>query len=384
MTDRLLETIRTTMHSCAVQLTPLTLYRFIMLVASLSLLSFSTITQSSNNAYQVETVAEGLNFPWAMDFLPNGDVLVTERQGKVRVIREGQVLKDDVKGVPTVYFAGQGGLLDIMLDRNFAQNRTLYLSFAHGDRNDNACRLVSAKLAANGNSYELQDLTPIFTAQPSKSTAHHYGGRLAQLDDGSVLMTVGDGFNYREQAQTLDNHFGKTIRVKADGTVPMDNPFLGVESALPEIYSLGHRNQQALLVENQVIYQHEHGPQGGDEVNIIRAGANYGWPIATLGIDYTGARISPFSSYDGMESAKVDWTPSIAPSSMTMHNGHLYVTTLAEQSIRKLHIEGDVITDQGIVFDQLNERLRDIASAPDGHLYVLTDGSKARLIRIVD
>ena len=352
--------------------------------------------QGNKPSYQLETIASGLAFPWAMAFLTNGDVLVTERQGKIKVVRDGEVLANDVKGVPEVYFAGQGGLLDIMLDQHYAQNQRLYLSFAYGGRNANATRLVSAELASVNNGYELRNIQVLFTAQPSKSTAHHYGARIAQMSDGSLLMTVGDGFNYREQAQTLDNHFGKTIRVLADGSAPTDNPdFSGKKlgnatvsdiSALPEIYSIGHRNQQALLVHGDTIYQHEHGPQGGDEVNVIYPGHNYGWPIATLGIDYTGARISPFSSYDGMESPKVDWTPSIAPSSMAMHKGDLYVTALAEKSIRKLSINGDTINDQGVVFkqlfEQLNERLRDIKSAPDGHLYVLTDGDNGRLIKI--
>lgn len=377
MTARLSIILLTVMHFAR--------YSAVLALLPLSWFSNATFAQSHINVDdKIQTVADGLNLPWAMAFLPNNDVLITERQGTIRIVRQNTVLEDTVKGVPAVYFAGQGGLLDIMLDRDFTQNRTVYLSLAHGDRRNNACRLVSAKLVSSGNGYELQNLTPIFTAQPSKSTSHHYGGRIAQLDDGSVLMTVGDGFNYREQAQTLDNHFGKIIRVKTDGTPPIDNPFLNEKDALPEIYSFGHRNQQALLVENGVIYQNEHGPQGGDEVNIIRAGVNYGWPIATLGIDYTGARISPFSSYDGMESPKVDWTPSIAPSSMTMHKGHLYVTTLAEKSIRKLKVDGDDVIDQGVVVEQLNERLRDITSAPDGHLYVLTDGDNARLVRIIN
>jgi len=221
-----------------------------------------------------------------------------------------------------------------------------------------------------------------------KSTAHHYGARIAQMPDGSLLMTVGDGFNYREQAQTLDNHFGKTIRVQRNGSVPSDNPFNETEDALPEIYSIGHRNQQGLLVDRGVIYQNEHGPQGGDEVNIITAGANYGWPIATFGIDYTGARISPFENYEGMQAPLVDWTPSIAPSSMAMHNGKLYVTSLAERSIRELTVienqkENLQIKDQGIVFTQLSTRLRDVVSGPDGHLYVVADGDDARIVRII-
>lgn len=365
-----------------------TTLRLPLLCSLLSALTFSAFAQEHKTAeqtnYTLITIADGLIQPWAMAFLPNGDILVTERQGNIKVIRDNAILANNVAGVPEVYFAGQGGLMDVMLDKDFASNRTVYLSLAHGKRSANATQLVSAKLASNDDGYELQDLTVLFTAQPAKNTAHHHGARIAQMADRSLLMTVGDGFNYREQAQTLDNHFGKIIRVQADGKAPKNNPFYNSDHALPEIFSLGHRNQQALLVSNGTVYENEHGPKGGDEVNIIHAGRNYGWPIATFGIDYNGARISPFTSYPNMESPKVDWTPSIAPSSMAMHNGNLYVTSLAEKSIRKLSIKGEQIVDQGVVFSQLNERLRDIESSPNGSLYVLTDGDKARLIKILE
>lgn len=334
--------------------------------------------------YKLHTVVSGLEASWAMAFLPNQDILVTERAGKIRIVRDGKLLETGVTGVPEVYYAGQGGLLDIMLDNDFAQNRLIYLSFSHGKRRANATRLVSAKLVSSADGYELQDLTVVFTAQPTKKTAHHYGARIAQLDDGSLLMAVGDGFNYREQAQTLDNHFGKIIRVNRDGSVPNSNPFVDTDNALPEIYSLGHRNQQGLIVDEGVVYQNEHGPRGGDEVNIIEAGVNYGWPIATFGIDYNGAKISPFTSYQGMQSPLVDWTPSIAPSSMTMHKGKLYVTSLAEQSIRELEVNDNSIIDNGVVFESLSQRLRDVVTGTDGFLYVLTDGDDASIIKIME
>ncbi len=329
---------------------------------------------------QIQTVAKGLRSPWAMAFLPNGDLLVTQRNGQLRVVRDQRLLESPVTGAPKVYHAGQGGLLDIMLDKDFAENRTVYLSFAHGKRRANAARLISATLTQNGEGYSLDKQTVLFTAQPMKSTAHHYGARIAQLSDGSLIMTVGDGFDYREQAQTLDNHFGKIVRVNRDGSTPSNNPFINTEGALPEIYSFGHRNQQSLLVNNGVIYENEHGPKGGDEVNIIEAGVNYGWPIATNGIDYNGARISPFTSYQGTQDPIIDWTPSIAPSSMAMHKGHLYVTSLAERSLRKLQVDGKNITDLGIVFPKLNTRLRDVVSGPDGYLYVMTDDGHIKRI----
>ena len=335
-------------------------------------------TLRAEREYSVLTITQGLEFPWAMAFLPNEDILITERTGSIRVVREGQLLDAPVTGVPQVYYAGQGGLLDIMLDQDFANNKTLYLSFAYGDRKANGTRLISAILQGN----TLTEQKVLFTAEPLKNTAHHYAGRIAQLKDGSLLLSVGDGFDFREQAQELDSHLGKIIRIDRNGRAPSDNPFVSDSKAKPEIWTLGHRNQQALLVANGIVYENEHGPQGGDEVNIIEPGLNYGWPIITQGIDYNGARITPFTEYKGMQQAQVDWTPSIAPSSMTMHEGSLYVTSLAEKSIRRLRIDGDKIVDEGVVFPELTLRLRDIVSAPDGHLYVLSDGDNAELLKI--
>jgi glucose/arabinose dehydrogenase len=332
--------------------------------------------------YSTTLVASGFNLAWAHEFLPNGDILVTERSGSIKVVRDGKILTTDVSNVPEVYFAGQGGLLDIMLDADFTINRTLYLSYAFGSAKGNATRLVSAVLNANKDSYQLDDINTVFTASPLKQTPQHYSGRIAQMADGTLLLTVGDGFDYREQAQKLDSHLGKIIRVNRDGSVPADNPFVIKEGAKPEIWSYGHRNHQALLVANGVVYQNEHGPKGGDEVNIIEPGLNYGWPVITLGRDYNGAQVTPYTEYPGMQQPLVDWTPSIAPSSMAFLKNTLYVTALAEQSIRKLSVNGNQIIDQGKVFSEIEGRIRDIAIGPDGMLYVLTDGDEAQLIKI--
>jgi glucose/arabinose dehydrogenase len=332
--------------------------------------------------YSTAMIASGLNQPWAHEFLPNGDILVTERVGSIKVVRDGALLAANVSNVPDVYFAGQGGLLDIMLDADFKSNRTVYLSYAYGSFKGNATRLISAKLIAKKDSYQLDDIQTVFTASPLKQAPQHYSGRIAQMADGTLLLTVGEGFDYREQAQKLDNHLGKIIRVNRDGSVPVDNPFVKKEGAKPEIWSYGHRNHQALLVANGVVYQNEHGPKGGDEVNIIKPGLNYGWPIITRGRDYNGAQVTPYNEYPGMEQPLVDWTPSIAPSSMVFHNNSLYVTALAEQSIRKLSINGNQITDQGKVFTEIKGRIRDISTSPDGKLYVLTDGEEAQLVKI--
>lgn len=327
----------------------------------------------------ITTIATGLKSPWAMAFTQDGDILITERAGRIRVVRNGKLLPDSISNVPAVYHAGQGGLLDIQLDRDFAQNRILYLSFAHGDAKANATRLVAAELEEN----QLVNVRVLFTSSPTRSTAHHYAGRIAQLPDNTLLLTVGDGFNYREQAQKLDSHLGKIIRVNRRGGAPEDNPFVGQPEAKPEIWSLGHRNMQGLTVVEGTVYEHEHGPQGGDEINAIKAEQNYGWPVITQGIDYNGARISPFTEYPNMQQPLVDWTPSIAPSGMAYSNGHLFVTTLAEGSIRKVKVNADgSLEDLGIVYPNLRERLRDIEVGPDGHLYVLTDGPDARLLRL--
>ncbi|GHA04302.1 glucose dehydrogenase [Arenicella chitinivorans] len=338
-----------------------------------------TSTQLAVADSNITTVASGLKSPWAMAFTTQGDILITERAGRIRVVRDGQLQPDSIANVPSVYHAGQGGLLDIQLDREFANNRTLYLSLAHGDAKANATRLVAAELDQN----QLTNVRVLFTSAPTRATPHHYAGRIAQLPDNTLLLTVGDGFNYREQAQRLDSHLGKIIRVNREGQAPNDNPFIGQPGAKPEIWSIGHRNMQGLTLVADTVYEHEHGPQGGDEINRIEPGKNYGWPVITQGIDYSGARISPFTDYPNMQQPLLDWTPSIAPSGMAYSEGHLYVTALAEGAIRKIKINTDgQLDDLGIVYPDLRERLRDIAVGPDGFLYVLTDGPEARLLRL--
>lgn len=336
-----------------------------------------------SHQYSTTVVANGLVHAWAHEFLPNGDILVTERGGSIKVVRDGAILNTDVNNVPEVYYAGQGGLLDIMKDVDFASNKRIYLSYASGSARGNATRLISATLESNGDSYQLAEINNIFTASPLKKGPQHYSGRIAQMDDGTLLLTVGDGFDYREQAQKLDNHLGKIIRINRDGSVPSNNPFIARKGAKAEIWSYGHRNHQSLALANGFVYQNEHGPKGGDEVNIIQPGLNYGWPVITRGRDYNGALVTPFTEYPGMEQPLVDWTPSIAPSSMAFYKNKLYVTSLAEQSIRVLSIDADnKLTDQGTVFESIEGRIRDISVGPDDKLYVLTDGDQAQLIRI--
>ncbi len=365
-----------------------TLLKFRRIIALLCIntaVSITAIAQHSNvttEQYATNVIVSGLVQPWAHEFLPNGDILVTERGGTIKVVRDGIILNTAVANVPDVYFAGQGGLLDIMKDIDFANNQLIYLSYAYRGEGGNATRLVSARLISNADGYELSNVNHLFTASPLIQTPQHYSGRIAQMTDGTLLLTIGDGFDYREQAQKLDSHLGKIIRVNRDGSAPADNPFIGRDDALPEICSYGHRNHQSLVIANGVVYQNEHGPKGGDEVNIIRPGANYGWPVITYGRDYNGANITPYTEYPSMEQPLVDWTPSTAPSSMVYYQNKLYVAALAEKSIRELSIENGKISDNGKVFEAIDDRIRDIAVGPDRKLYVLTDGDKAQLIQI--
>jgi glucose/arabinose dehydrogenase len=325
----------------------------------------------------VETLAEGLVNPWSMAFLQDGTMLVTERDGKLRIIRDGALVPEPVAGVPTPYVKSQGGLFDILLHPDFASNRTLFLTYAAGTPQSNATRVISAVF--DGSS--LTDIKTIFETATKKDTPVHYGARMALMPDRTMLVTIGDGFNYREKAQDLSNGLGKIVRINLDGSIPSDNPFVGKEGALPEIYSYGHRNEQGLAVDPNTgtIWETEHGPMGGDEVNIIEAGANYGWPIATYGLDYSGAQISPFTEYEGAKQPLKYWVPSIGPSGLAIYKGDLFaawtgdllVGAMAKTALHRLDIEDGKIVGEERYLD--GERIRDVRVGPDGAIYVTTE-----------
>lgn len=345
------------------------------------------VTSANAAEYKIETVVDGLSYPWAIAFLPDGDMLVTERPGRLRRISNGKLQAEPVDNLPDVVVGGQGGLFDIILDPEFAINQRLYLSFASGSKSANATRVISARLVNN----TLKDVSIIFTAFPAKDTPHHFGGRLAFLPDQTLLVTVGEGFDYRKQAQLLDNHFGKLIRINKDGTVPSDNPFVGRDDALPEIWTYGHRNQQGLLVSiDGTVWLHEHGPRGGDELNIIKPGKNYGWPAITYGMDYSGAYVSPYTEAKGMEQPVTYWVPSIAPSGFCEYsgdafpywNGNLFVAALAEKSVRRLVMGNGEVLLQETMFTELNQRIREVREGPDGYLYLLTDSDEGQIVRV--
>ncbi|MEM1231239.1 MAG: PQQ-dependent sugar dehydrogenase [Pseudomonadota bacterium] len=324
----------------------------------------------------VETIADDLSYPWALAFLPEGDFLVTERTGTLRRVSRDGVVSDPLDGVPPVYFAGQGGLMEVRLHPQFEDNGLVYLSYAHGDAQANAMRVIRGRLTATG----LAEVEPVFTVSPMKDTPVHYGGRLAFMADGTLLITTGDGFNYREAAQDLKSLLGKTVRVTDSGDVPPDNPFVGDDRADPRIFSYGHRNPQGLVVdaEAQTIYLHEHGPMGGDEINVLSGGQNYGWPAATWGMDYTGAHVSPFQTLPGVTDPMHVWTPSIAPSGMTLWRGALLVGALVDQEVRAVPLDGG---EERRDFVSLDTRVREVRSGPDGCLYLLTDGAGGALLR---
>lgn len=334
--------------------------------------------------FQLEVLTEELQAPWSIAVINETELLITEREGTLRYW-DGE-LSEAIKGVPEVFFKGQGGLLDVVLHPKYAQNQWVYLTYASGDAQNNALEIVRGKLDKSGPIPELLESEVVFTVTPTKDTPVHCGGRLAFLPDGTFLVTSGDGFDYRESAQVGDSLLGKVLRLNADGTIPTDNPFLSNDSVHDAVYSLGHRNPQALLYDPRraTIFSNEHGPAGGDEINIIEAGKNYGWPVITNGKDYSGANISPFKSYPGMEQPFVDWTPSIAPSSMALYSGELFpelqgdllVTALKSQELLWVDLDGLKVNAQKSLLPDNPERWRDVKVTPLGHILLISDGGK--------
>jgi aldose sugar dehydrogenase len=345
---------------------------------------------------QQTTVVAGLERPWSMAWLPDGTMLVTEKAGRLRLIREGKLLPTPIAGVPDVMSSGQGGLMEVSLHPQFAQNQLIYLTYAHGRENANRTRLARAKLDGN----TLRDWQVIFEVSQEKSGGQHFGSRIAWLPDDTLLLAIGDGGNppvelagelIRQQAQNLRSNLGKIIRLKDDGAVPPDNPFVNDKNADPQVWSYGHRNIQGLAYDptTKKIWVTEHGARGGDELNLAEAGENYGWPIVTHSKEYVGGEISQDRSRVGMVDPKVVWTPAIAPSGLTVYTGdrfpvwqgHLFAGGLVGKGIRRLDLD-DAGNVQGQEEIPIGQRVRDVRQGPDGLLYVLTDESDGRLIRL--
>ena len=353
---------------------------------SILTLCAAAATHSAALDYDVETVADGLVFPWSLAFLPDGNMLVTEREGRLRIVRNGQLDPAPVSGVPDTYVRGQGGLFDVLVDPNFAANREVYLSFAQGTRNANHLAVGRARFDGTA----LSGYEEILVGEPDKDTPHHFGGRMAFLPDGTLLIVSGDGFDYREQAQDLGSLLGKTLRIGPDGSIPRDNPFVGRAGARPEVWSYGHRNQQGIVATPEAVYLHEHGPRGGDELNRIEPGNNYGWPAITYGIDYSGSYISPYTGHPGMRQPILVWTPSIAPAGLAWYDGNafpewrgdLFAAALVEKSVRRIDLENGRVAGEEILFTELGMRMRDVRAGPDGYLYLLTDSAEGSVLRI--
>lgn len=352
-----------------------------------------------------QTVARGLENPWSMAVLPDGRFLVTERPGRLRVVGADGQLGTPVTGLPAIAAGGQGGLLDVVLDSDFARNRTLYFCFSEPAVSGNANSTALARARLSADDARLEDLKVLFSQKPKVDSALHFGCRIVEsrtpgangLADGKLFLTLGERFSRREDAQTLDNHHGKIVRINKDGSVPPDNPFVGRAGALPEIWSYGHRNPQgAALSPNGTLWMHEHGPQGGDEINLPRAGANYGWPVITYGENYGGGKIGAgLTHHDGMVQPLHYWVPSIATSGMAFLSsdrygrawvGNLFVGSLKFGYLNRILLSepfGGRVVSESRVLGELKERVRDVRQGPDGLLYVLTDSHDGKLIRLL-
>ena len=343
--------------------------------------------RSDQATFRVVPVATGLEHPWGMVFLPDESILVTERPGRLRIVRDGALDPEPIDGVPEVYASGQGGLLDVALDPGFASNRAIYISYAAVGDGGNSTRVARARLGDG----RLEDLAVIFTAEPLVPSSKHFGSRLAFDPQGFLFITVGER-GQGERAQDLGDHNGSVIRLHPDGSVPADNPFVGDAGARPEIFSYGHRNAQGLAIhpETGIPWLQEHGARGGDEVNVVRPGANYGGPVITYGIDYYGAPIGEGTHKEGMAQPIHYWVPSIAPSGMAFYDGEafpewqgdLFVGALRSELLARLELDGErVVAEERLLEDALG-RIRDVEVGPDGYLYLLTDESDGGLYRL--
>ncbi|KJS07222.1 MAG: glucose dehydrogenase [Gammaproteobacteria bacterium BRH_c0] len=352
-------------------------------------LVLAPVVHAQEKNYRVETLVEGLHSPYSLAFLPDGDMLVTEKSGTLRLIRNGTLVEQPVAQLPDVYSSGQGALTDVVPHPRFAQNRLVYLAYSGGTAKANSTRVVKARFVDD----QLRDIEEIFRARPDKDTGAHFGARLVFLKDETLLITVGDGAQYREKAQDLSSMLGSIIRIGDDGSVPQDNPFVAREGAHPEIWSYGHRNPQGLIHDplTDRVYATEHGPRGGDELNLIEAGNNYGWPLATYGVDYTGAAITPYQQYPGTVQPLTHWTPSLAPSGLAQcrsclwpqWEGDIFAGMLMGAQVQRVRLlEGGEVEREGL-FEEVGERIRDVRFGPDGALYLVTDNVDGRVLKVV-
>ncbi|HEX2547514.1 MAG TPA: PQQ-dependent sugar dehydrogenase [Ramlibacter sp.] len=343
-------------------------------------------------AFKPETVASGLDHPWAVAFLPQGRFLVTERPGRMRVVSAQGALGAPLAGLPEVAAGGQGGLLDVVLDSGFATNRTLYFCFSEpGPGRTNSTAMARARLSDDER--RLEDVRVIFSQKPKFASSGHFGCRIVEARDGTLFLTLGERMRRAEDSQTLDNHHGKIVRVGKDGSVPRDNPFTSRAGALPEIWSYGHRNAQgATLGPDGRVWMHEHGPQGGDEINVPQPGRNYGWPVITYGEQYGGGKVGEgLTERAGMEQPLHQWTPSIAPSGMVFLSsdrygadakGDLFVGSLKFGYLGRVEFTNGKVAREHKLLQGIG-RVRDVRQGPDGLLYLVTDEGNGKLVRVM-
>jgi glucose/arabinose dehydrogenase len=341
---------------------------------------------SDQASFRVVEIAGGLEHPWAVAFLPDGDLLVTERPGRLRILRDGVLDPAPLEGVPEVYASGQGGLLDVALDPNFARNRLIYLSYAARLDGGAGTRVARARLGEGG----LEDLVVIFEGL-AVGGGRHFGSRLGFDPDGYLFVTLGER-GQSERAQELGDLAGKVVRLHPDGRVPEGNPFVDRADAAPEVFSYGHRNPQGLAVHPETgrVWVEEHGPRGGDEVNVVQAGANYGWPVITYGRAYSGLSIGEGSAKEGMTQPVHYWVPSISPSGMAFYQGDafpewrgdLLVGALSGRLLARLELDGERVVEEERLLEGLLGRIRDVRVGPDGYVYLLTDERDGALLRL--
>jgi aldose sugar dehydrogenase len=349
-------------------------------------------SRTTKQALKVETHAKGLEYPWGLAFLPDGRLLVTERPGRMRLIGKDGRSSPPIGNVPPVQAAGQGGLLGVAIAPDFTSSKLVYFSFSEPrGAGSSATTVARAKLALEGEGGRLDDVKVIFRQEPATGGTRHFGSRLVFSRDGYLFITLGER-GQSTKAQDLDTHYGKVVRLRPDGSVPPDNPFVGKPGARPEIWSYGHRNVQAAALHPVTgrLWTIEHGARGGDELNIPLAGKNYGWPVITYGRDYSGAKIGEGTAKAGMEQPVYYWDPSIAPSGMAFYTGDLIpewkgsllVGALAGQALHRLALDGDRVVGEEVLLANLGARIRDVRAGPDGALWLLTDDPQGVVLRI--
>lgn len=350
--------------------------------------------QSRQHDFNLEVVIDNLRSPWGMAFLPGGNLLVTERPGRLRLIEDWKLVENPVSGLPKIREIGQGGLLDITLHPDFENNQLIYLSFAGEDDGLYGTEVLRGRL----DGMSLVDTEVIFRAMPKRSGGRHFGSRLLFDDNGKLYISLGDrgastSTGYKQPAQQTGNHLGSLIRINDDGSIPKDNPFTGKPGAQPEIFTYGNRNMQGMALNPVTgdVWTHEHGPQGGDEINIMQPGANYGWPVITYGVNYgIGSKIGEGTHKVGMEQPVYKWVPSIAPSGMMFYNadkfpqwkGDLFVGSLKFSLLVRLELEGNKVMDEERLIANEHGRIRTVTQGPDGYIYLLTDSPRGKLLRI--